>query len=106
MAEVKEAPRPKTENGPAQTKDVAPRTATAPKVASGSPFAIMRRFAREMDRLFEDFDLESGLHVPRLLSRGHELLRREAGLVPAEWAPRSTSWNARDNSWSAPTCRG
>jgi HSP20 family protein len=88
MAEVKEAPRPKTENGPAPTKDVAPRPATAPMVASGSPFAIMRRFAREMDRLLEDFGLESGLHVPRLLSRGRELLRREVGLVPAEWAPR------------------
>ena len=48
----------------------------------------MRRFAGEMDRLFEDFGLRTGMHVPRFLSRGHELLRREAGLVPAEWSPQ------------------
>jgi HSP20 family protein len=88
MAEVKEAPKPKTESGPGQAKDIAPCTATAPLMAAGSPVAIMRRFAREMDRLFEDFGLESGLRVPRFLSRGRELLRREAGFVPAEWAPR------------------
>jgi HSP20 family protein len=88
MAEVKEAPKPKTGNGPAPTKDIAPRTATTPPMATGSPFAVLRRFAREMDRLFEEFGLESGIHLPRFLSRGRELLRREAGFVPAEWTPR------------------
>ena len=88
MAELKEAPKPKTENGPGQTKEIVPRTSNAPLMSNGSPFAFMRRFAREMDRLFEDFGLESGFHMPRFLTRGRELLRREAGFVPAEWSPR------------------
>jgi len=89
MAEVKEAPKPKTQNGPAQTRDVVPSTSTAPMMMSnGSPFAFVRRFAREMDHLFEDFGLGSGWHMPRLLGRGRELLRREAGFIPAEWSPQ------------------
>ncbi len=86
MTELKEAPKAKTGNGPATTKESAPPAPMG--AASMNPFGVMRRFAREMDRLFEDFGLESGLHVPRFLSRGHEALRREAGLVAAEWSPR------------------
>ncbi len=86
MTELKEAPKAKAGNGPATRKETAP-PAPAGAAAMG-PVAVMRRFAREMDRLFEDFGLESGLHFPRFLSRGHELLRRETGLVPAEWSPR------------------
>jgi HSP20 family protein len=88
MAEVKEAPKPKTENGRGQTTDIAPRTSAPPPTSPITPFAIMRRFAREMDHLFEEFGLESGFHLPGFLSRGRELLRREAGFVPAEWSPR------------------
>jgi len=88
MAEIKEAPKPKTEVRPAQMTDIVPHTWTAPLTSKGSPFAFLRRFAREMDHLFEDFGLESGLHLPRFVSRGRELLRREAGFVPAEWSPR------------------
>ena len=88
MAEVKEAPKPKTENAPGQARDIAPRTSTAPAKSIGSPFTLMRRFAEDMDHLFEDFGLESGWHLPRFLSRGRELLRREVGFVPAEWSPR------------------
>jgi len=88
MTDVKEAPKAKTQNGPEQTKGIVSSTSTAPMRSNGSPFTLMRRFAREMDHLFEDFGLESGWHLPRLLSRGHELLRREAGFVPAEWSPR------------------
>src|SRR6516162_8483615 len=87
MPEVKEAPRPKTENGPTQTKDVATRTAGTPAVWT-NPFTMMRRFAREMDHLFEDFGFGPRMHIPRLLTRGHEALRRGAGLVPAEWSPQ------------------
>jgi HSP20 family protein len=87
MAEVKEAPKPKTHNGPGQATDIAPRS-TATPLSHASPVAYLRRFAREMDRLFEDFGLESGWHLPRLFSRGHEVLRREAGLIPADWSPR------------------
>jgi len=88
MAELKEAPRPKTENGPGQAKEIAPRTAAAPEKISGSPFSYMRRFAEEMDRLFENFGLQTGWRMPSLLTRGHELLRREAGFVPGEWSPQ------------------
>jgi HSP20 family protein len=88
MADVKEAPKPKTENGPGQMRDIAPRPSTGPHMSTGSPFTFLRRFAQEMDQLFEGFGLESGFHMPRLLSRSHELFRREAGFVPAEWSPR------------------
>jgi HSP20 family protein len=88
MAELKEAPKPKTEDGPGQTKDIAPRTTAAPMKSSGSPFGYMRRFAEEMDRLFEDFGLQTGWRMPSILTRGHELLRREAGFVPGDWSPQ------------------
>lgn len=88
MAELKEAPKPKTENGPAQAKEIVQKPAAAPKSASATPFAFIRRFAEDMDQLFEDFGVESRWHMPSFLTRGHELLRREAGFVPAEWSPR------------------
>jgi len=87
MAELKEAPRPKTENGPGQTKDIAPRNSAAPMKSTGSPYAYMRRFAQEMDHLFENFGLQTGMRMPSFLTRGHELLRREAGFVPGTWSP-------------------
>jgi HSP20 family protein len=88
MSEIKEAAKPKAQNGPGQTKDVASRASSAPMMSTANPFALMRRFAGEMDRLFEDFGVGTRMHIPRFVSRGHELLRREAGLVPAEWLPR------------------
>jgi HSP20 family protein len=88
MAEVKEAPRPKTENGPGPSKDIAPRATAAPMKSNASPFAYMRRFAEEMDQLFENFGLQTGLRMPSFLTRGHELLRRDAGFIPGEWSPQ------------------
>ena len=88
MAELKEAPRPKTENGAGHAKEIAPRSAAAPMKAPGSPYAYMRRFAEEMDHLFENFGLQTGWKMPSLLTRGHELLRREAGFAPGVWSPR------------------
>jgi HSP20 family protein len=88
MAELKEASRPKTENGPVQGKQIAPQTTAAPAKFNASPFAYMRRFAEEMDQLFENFGLQTGFRMPSFLTRGHELLRREAGFVPGEWSPR------------------
>ncbi len=87
MAELKEAPRPKTENGLGQTKEVAPRTMAAPMKSSGNAYAYMRRFAEEMDHLFENFGLQTGFRMPSFLTRSHELLRREAGFVPGQWSP-------------------
>jgi HSP20 family protein len=86
-AAAMEAPKSKPHEGPGRTTDV-PRTSAPPPTSPINAFAIMRRFAREMGHLFEEFGLESGLHLPRFLSRGRELLRREAGFVPAEWSPR------------------
>ncbi len=88
MAELKEAPRPRTENGAGKPTEVAPRgEATPPKKWAGSPFAFMRRFAEEMDRLFADFGMHAGWEMPGLLTRGQELFKRELGLVPADWTP-------------------
>jgi HSP20 family protein len=99
MAEVKETVKPKAD-GQQKSKEVAPlaerderraerlaRRASSRALRAGSPFAFVRRFAEEMDRLFEEYGVGHGLHMPGLLTRGHELLRREAGLVEAEWSP-------------------
>ncbi|QEH38990.1 Spore protein SP21 [Aquisphaera giovannonii] len=86
MAEVKEAPRTRAEppKGKSPATEIEHRPAASPGTWAEHPFAFMHRFAEEMDRLFDDF----GLRVPRLVGRGRELLRREAGLIPAEWSPR------------------
>ena len=107
MAELKDAPKPKAANGQGQVKNITRGTETAPITLHGSPFAFMRRFAEEMDHLFEDFgvetrwhlprfksatkspfgftsfDIDTKWHLPKFLGRG-----REAGSVPAEWAPK------------------
>jgi len=89
MTELKEAPKPKATNGPGNVKEtVSPPRPAVPATPSGSPFAFMRRFAEEMDHLFEDFGIESHFHFPSLFTRGRELVRRETGIVPAVWSPR------------------
>jgi HSP20 family protein len=98
MAELKESVRPKADGQ--QKKEVTPlaerderraerlaRRASTLAPRAGSPFAFVRRFAEEMDRLFEDFGVGHGLHMPGFITRGHELRRREAGLVEADWSP-------------------
>jgi len=65
-----------------------PPPATAASHHLPTPLAFMKRFAEDMDRLFEDFEIRHGASMPRLLSRGRELFRREAGLVPADWSPQ------------------
>jgi len=86
MTAVKEAP--KATNGPAQEKEIVQRTPAPLAHWYGSPFTMMRRLAEEMDRAFEEIGLESRFHFPRMFTRGRELLRRETGLIPAEWSPR------------------
>lgn len=86
MIEVKEAPKPKTANG--QGQEMAPQATTMPEKAHVTPFTFMGRFAEEMDRLFEDFGLEAGWFMPRLLTRGRELLGRKAEIPMAQWTPR------------------
>jgi HSP20 family protein len=87
MTNVKEAPKPKTGNGPVQTNEIASQPAAMEK-SNGSPSTFMRRFAEEMDRLFDEFGLQSGWHLPSLVTRGHELLRRGTGFIPADWSPK------------------
>lgn len=50
----------------------------------GNPLTFMRRFADEMDRLFEGF----GPRRPGILGRGSEMLLRKTGFIPVEWSPR------------------
>jgi len=88
MNAVKEAPKPKTTNGPGITTPAVGAASTVPQKAFASPFNFVSRFAEEMDRLFEEFGVESGWHIPSLFTRGRELVRRETGIVPAEWSPR------------------
>jgi HSP20 family protein len=101
MAEVKEAPRAKVDVPQRQAKESTnladrdarraerlARRSSSLALRSSSPFAFVRRFAEEMDRLFEDFGVGNDLNMPSFLTRGHELLRREAGLVEAEWSPQ------------------
>lgn len=88
MVEVKEAPKPKTTNGQGQKKEMAPPATTTPQKAHVTPFAFMGRFAEEMDRLFEDFGLEAGWVMPRLLTRGRQLLGHKTEAIPVEWTPR------------------
>jgi HSP20 family protein len=83
MAELKEALRPKTQAAKGQNQSTEiERHSTGS--GNGNSVVSMRRFAEEMDRLFDDF----GLSLPSFLGRGRELFRREVGLIPAAWSPR------------------
>src|SRR5262245_32789853 len=88
MPEVKEAPKTKAEGG-MKTDQAAGVATPAPRGAGPiSPFERMRRFAEEIDRVFDEFGLGYGRRLPGVLTRAHELIRREAGLIPADWSPR------------------
>jgi len=82
MTELKEAPRTKATGMEGREK------ASALALRTGSPFGLMKKFAEEMDRLFEEFGMGFGWHMPAFLTQGHELLRRESGLIEADWSPR------------------
>jgi len=106
MTELKEAPKPKATNGPGNVKEtVSPPRPAVPATPSGSPFAFMRRFAEEMDHLFEDFGIESHFHFPSLFTRGRELVRRETGIVPAVWSPRIDVVERDASMSSGPICQ-
>ncbi len=104
MAEVKGAPKAATQEGAKEPQgtqaaptteaareepmEIARRAPHLPSLWAGSPFALMHRFAEEMDRLFEDFDLGFGLRRPRFARLGRELRRREKELAQAVWSPQ------------------
>jgi HSP20 family protein len=87
MSTVKEVPKPKAVNGQGPMKEVAPQAMT-PQRTYATPFGFMRRFTEEFDRLFEEFGLEAGGVMPRLFTRGRELMGRRPVLAAAEWTPR------------------
>ena len=66
MSEVKVAHRPRTK----MVQDRRKRSRLARRLPSqvgiGSPHTFLRRFAQEMDQIFEDFGLRSGFHFPRV----------------------------------------
>lgn len=85
MLETKETTKA-VDNG-ARVEPSAGGASIAPADRAGGPFELMRRFAEEMDRLFEQAGRGRGFHLPGVLTRGRELFRREAGLIPADWSP-------------------
>lgn len=95
MPEIKESrlsPETQKPNGstatPSSRETGAHRDVPADPSQGINPFAFMRRFVEDMDHIFEDFGMSHGLGAPRLVSRGRELLRREAGLIQADWSPQ------------------
>jgi HSP20 family protein len=101
MAEVKEMTKPKTDGPQAPAKpgpslaeraerraDRLARRVSSLALKAGSPFAFIRRFAEEMDRLIEDFGIGPGPRLPHRFGRGPELWRPEAELAEAAWTPQ------------------
>jgi HSP20 family protein len=85
MTTTKESPKPTTANGP-KAPAVGVPMPRVPTTPSPTPFEFVQRFAEQMDHLFEDF--APGWRLPTALTRGRELIRREVGLIPAEWSPQ------------------
>jgi HSP20 family protein len=85
MTTTKESPKPTTANGPKAPAVGVPKP-RVPTTPSPTPFEFVKRFAEQMDHLFEDF--APGWRLPTALTRGRELIRREVGLIPAEWSPQ------------------
>lgn len=100
MADVNVAPGPRTATpeGTGSAAEVERRPAAAMGAWYESPAAFMRRVGEEMDRSFDRFFEGSGMPIPRFLGRGRELLRREAGFIPAEWSPR-VDMLRREGQW-------
>src|SRR5919199_5291233 len=71
-------------NQPSQQTGLARREQSSPSLLTGSPFAFMRRFSEEMDRLFEDFGFGRGLAAP---SFGREL-DRLGEIGGTMWSPQ------------------
>jgi len=88
MTEVKEAPKAKTGNGQGQAKEPVLRSPVEMQSAEAGGLEMVRRFAEEMDRVFEDFGHETGWHLPRFLARGRKLFRGGFGALATAWSPR------------------
>jgi HSP20 family protein len=72
-------------NASATQTGLARRDSFAPSFFGGSPFAVMRRFREEMDRLFDDFGFGRSL----MPSFGRDLFSRTFGdLEKSMWSPQ------------------
>ncbi len=84
MAEVKEAQRPVAERSkPQASRSPRPTSSATSMSLQPSHFEFIRRFGEDLEHLFEDF----GMRMPSMLTRGREHLRRELGMIPAQWSP-------------------
>jgi len=99
MPEVKEAPKAAAkptqaaqtatpEGTKGKPMEVARRSPLLPSLWTGDAFTSMRRFAEEIDRFFEDFDLGFGLRRPSFAGLRREVRRRERELEKAAWSPQ------------------
>jgi HSP20 family protein len=68
--------------------DVARRESSAPARWGGDPFTVLRRFADEMDRVFEDFGVGRGLMTAWPFGGRRGLASRGGGLDLATWSPQ------------------
>jgi HSP20 family protein len=72
--------------GQSSQTGLARREPSSPSLMTGSPFAFMRRFSEEMDRLFEDFGFGRGWLAPTF---GRDLFPRGfSELGQSVWSPQ------------------
>ena len=95
MSEIKEAPKAKDPEWSRTDEGGRARESSAPLMATAAHSHSCADSPRRWTGSSRTSALERGCTSRRLLSRGHELLRREAGLVPAEWSPRIDVLRAR-----------
>jgi len=89
MSEHKDATKTKTEDGHGQVKELTPTGSTTPVRGSNvSPFSFIRRFAEEMDHLFEDFAMEGSRLLPGFLTQRREFFGQEPGIATMGWSPK------------------
>ena len=65
--------------------------------SAGSPFALMRRMADDMDRLFENFGFGRGLGLPSFGSLDRDLWRGGSTFEQSVWSPQVEAFRRGDN---------
>jgi len=84
------------ERGDDRQAAIATRESRAPALWAGDPFGAMRRFADEMDRVFEDFGVGRGLMASWPLGGRRGFAPHGAGSDLAVWSPQVEVFQ-RDN---------
>jgi hypothetical protein len=98
MTEVKEAPKT-TPSGPAQAKEAVQRSVAKVPAGELRPYNLVRSFAREIDRAFEDFGIATGFSAVATSS-----CVGKPGLCRPTGRPESTCFSAKANSLCVPIC--